>query len=90
MVGHWCAARYAQRAAYGRRTAYLQTGPFRAVGIDAGGRAPLGSSSPDIGKTLLAKAVANESQAKFISVKGPELLNKVRRFSRNLPSWKSK
>ncbi|KAI0725676.1 P-loop containing nucleoside triphosphate hydrolase protein [Fomitopsis betulina] len=28
------------------------------------------------GKTLLAKAVANESRANFISVKGPELLNK--------------
>ncbi|KAH9816682.1 AAA ATPase [Melampsora americana] len=31
---------------------------------------------PGCGKTLLAKAVANESQANFISVKGPELLNK--------------
>ena len=28
------------------------------------------------GKTLLAKAVANESEANFISVKGPEILNK--------------
>jgi len=34
---------------------------------------------PGCGKTLLAKAVANESQANFISVKGPELLNKVGR-----------
>lgn len=33
---------------------------------------------PGCGKTLLAKAVANESRANFISVKGPELLNKVR------------
>lgn len=32
---------------------------------------------PGCGKTLLAKAVANESKANFISVKGPELLNKV-------------
>ena len=32
---------------------------------------------PGCGKTLLAKAVANESGANFISVKGPELLNKV-------------
>merc|ERR1711988_1670885 len=29
---------------------------------------------PDCGKTLLAKAVANECQANFISIKGPELL----------------
>ena len=33
---------------------------------------------PGCGKTLLAKAVANESRTNFISVKGPELLNKVR------------
>ena len=32
---------------------------------------------PGCGKTLLAKAVAAESKANFISVKGPELLNKV-------------
>ena len=31
---------------------------------------------PGTGKTLIAKAVANEAQANFISVKGPELLNK--------------
>lgn len=31
---------------------------------------------PGCGKTLLAKAVANASQANFIAVKGPELLNK--------------
>jgi len=31
---------------------------------------------PGNGKTLLAKAVANASHANFISVKGPELLNK--------------
>jgi ribosome biogenesis ATPase len=58
--------------------------PFRVVGIDA----PAGVllwGPPGCGKTLLAKAVANESQASFISVKGPELLNKVRRFSRTIP-----
>ena len=39
------------------------------------------SSRPEVllyaagcGKTLLAKAIANECQANFISVKGPELL----------------
>ncbi|KAG0637363.1 P-loop containing nucleoside triphosphate hydrolase protein [Tuber brumale] len=31
---------------------------------------------PGCGKTLLAKAVANESRANFISIRGPELLNK--------------
>jgi len=31
---------------------------------------------PGTGKTLLAKAVANEAESNFISLKGPELLNK--------------
>jgi ribosome biogenesis ATPase len=31
---------------------------------------------PGCGKTLVAKAVSNESEANFISIKGPELLNK--------------
>jgi len=30
---------------------------------------------PGCGKTLLAKAIANECRANFLSVKGPELLN---------------
>lgn len=50
-------------------------GKFAAVGISA----PAGVllwGPPGCGKTLLAKAVANESHSNFISVKGPELLNK--------------
>lgn len=48
---------------------------FAKVGITA----PAGVllwGPPGCGKTLLAKAVANESKANFISIKGPELLNK--------------
>lgn len=50
---------------------------FKAVGITASVGVLLWGP-PGCGKTLLAKAVANESRANFISVKGPELLNKVR------------
>ena len=50
---------------------------FSAVGIVAACGVLLWGP-PGCGKTLLAKAVANESRANFISVKGPELLNKVR------------
>ena len=48
---------------------------FKKLGI----RAPKGFllyGPPGVGKTLLAKAVANESNANFISVKGPEVLSK--------------
>ena len=51
-------------------------GKFAKFGISA----PTGVllwGPPGCGKTLLAKAVAAESKANFISVKGPELLNKV-------------
>ena len=41
---------------------------------------------PGCGKTLLAKAVAAESKANFISIKGPELLNKVSLFKFLHPS----
>jgi ribosome biogenesis ATPase len=52
---------------------------FSAVGIEAACGVLLWGP-PGCGKTLLAKAVANESRANFISVKGPELLNKVLSF----------
>jgi ribosome biogenesis ATPase len=52
---------------------------FSVVGIDAPSGVLLWGP-PGCGKTLLAKAVANESRANFISVKGPELLNKVGRW----------
>ena len=48
---------------------------FRRMGI----RPPRGIllyGAPGTGKTLMARAVANESNANFISVKGPELLSK--------------
>jgi ribosome biogenesis ATPase len=48
---------------------------FAALGLSA----PAGVllyGPPGCGKTLLAKAIASESGASFISIKGPELLNK--------------
>ena len=48
---------------------------FKTLGI-GGPSGVLLWGPPGCGKTLLAKAVANESKANFISVKGPELLNK--------------
>uniref|UniRef100_A0A7M4FSE2 Nuclear valosin-containing protein-like n=1 Tax=Crocodylus porosus TaxID=8502 RepID=A0A7M4FSE2_CROPO len=47
---------------------------FRALGLTAPAGVLL-AGPPGCGKTLLAKAVANESGLNFISVKGPELLN---------------
>ncbi|KAK3943463.1 P-loop containing nucleoside triphosphate hydrolase protein [Diplogelasinospora grovesii] len=48
---------------------------FRRVGIKPAAGILLWGP-PGCGKTLVAKAVANESKANFISIKGPELLNK--------------
>ncbi|XP_060943656.1 nuclear valosin-containing protein-like isoform X2 [Limanda limanda] len=47
---------------------------FKALGLSAPSGVLL-AGPPGCGKTLLAKAVANESGLNFISVKGPELLN---------------
>lgn len=46
---------------------------------DAGVRPPKGillAGPPGVGKTLTAKAIAAQSEANFISVKGPELMSK--------------
>lgn len=49
-------------------------GLFEKFGMQAS-RGVLFYGPPGCGKTLMAKAIANESGANFISVKGPELLN---------------
>ncbi len=51
---------------------------FAAFGLNVTGQGVLLCGPPGCGKTLLAKAVANESGMNFLSVKGPELLNMVR------------
>ena len=48
---------------------------FKRIGITPP-RGILLYGPPGCGKTLLAKAVANESQANFISIKGPEVMSK--------------
>lgn len=48
---------------------------FKRIGITPPGGVLL-YGPPGTGKTMIAKAVANESEANFISIKGPELLNK--------------
>ena len=50
-------------------------GVFEAMDVDAA-KGVLLYGPPGTGKTLMAKAVANEAQSNFISIKGPELLNK--------------
>ncbi|MCQ4332481.1 CDC48 family AAA ATPase [Natronomonas sp. F2-12] len=50
-------------------------GVFEAMDVDAA-KGVLLYGPPGTGKTLMAKAVANEAKSNFISIKGPELLNK--------------
>ncbi|TAK29831.1 MAG: AAA family ATPase [Chloroflexota bacterium] len=52
---------------YGDRFAYAKTSPPKGV---------LLTGAPGTGKTLVAKAVASESEVNFISIKGPALLSK--------------
>jgi ribosome biogenesis ATPase len=52
----------------------VNPGQFEAIGLTV----PAGVllyGPPGCGKTLVAKAIANESGASFLSIKGPELLN---------------
>ncbi|MEF8806911.1 CDC48 family AAA ATPase [Natronomonas sp.] len=48
---------------------------FEQMDVDAA-KGVLLYGPPGTGKTLMAKAVANEAESNFISIKGPELLNK--------------
>ena len=53
----------------------LDPNKLKSVGIDRAVGVLL-YGPPGCGKTLLAKAIANEAKTNFISIKGPELLNK--------------
>lgn len=53
----------------------IQSAKLKKIGIDSAIGVLL-YGPPGCGKTLLAKAIANEAKSNFISIKGPELLNK--------------
>lgn len=57
-------------------TIVLHRDKFEAVGLKSTSSGILLYGPPGCGKTLVAKAMANECHLNFISVKGPELLNK--------------
>ncbi len=59
-------------------TPTLHPGPARELGLDASASGVLLCGPPGCGKTLVAKALANQAGINFISVKGPELVNMVR------------
>lgn len=52
---------------YGNRFEYARTAPPKGI---------LLTGAPGTGKTLIAKAIASETEVNFISIRGPELLSK--------------